>query len=466
MKINWKEEVLKRKDDLLKDIIELIEIESVRDLERRTMEEPLGPECAKALQKMLSYGKRDGFQIKNIDNLVGHIEFGNSYAESFGILGHVDVVPAGEGWNTNPFKPEVKDGKLFGRGVSDDKGPTIAAYYGMKIIKDLDLPVNKKIRFIVGTDEESEWLCMQRYQEVEQLPKIGFSPDANFPIINGEKGIVSFNIFKNLSDEKDELQRFTGGVRSNMVPGEATARINVNDMRRVVEMQEDFKYYYNKEDLSGETVYKNGSLNFVLRGKSAHAQSPQDGKNAATYLAQFLVNQELKGPGAKYLDTVSSLHEDYFGEKLGVTFMDRVMGPLTLSPNIFTYETSSRAELTVNVRHPKGITPKEVQKKLEDNFKNYTVKMEGGVKHPHYVSGSDPFIQTLLDVYEEHTGEEGFEFTIGGGTYGRILEKGCAYGALFPGRENVMHQPNEYMYVEDILKAAIIYADALYRLVK
>lgn len=468
MEINWEKEVLKRKDNLLKDIMDLVEIKSVRDIEHGTKNEPLGFDCAQALQKFLSYGKRDGFQIKNVDNLAGHIEFGNPEAEAFGILGHVDVVPAGDGWNTNPFKPVIKDGKLFGRGVSDDKGPSIAAYYGMKIIKELGLPITKKIRFIVGTDEESEWLDIKRYQEVEEMPEIGFSPDANFPIINGEKGIATYTLTMELFNDTEELLTFSAGLRSNMVPGEAEAKLSIVDESRASQMIKAFGIYLGKHSLSGKSSYTNETLQFTLKGRSAHAQTPQDGINAATHLATFLAAQGLAGSGAIYVEIISSLHEDYYGENLGVSYVDDVMGSLTSSPNIFTYQASNSAQFSINVRYPKGITPEKIKQNIAAKFgdRNFHIKMENGVKYPHYVSGDDPFIKTLIDVYEEHTGEKGYELTIGGGTYGRLLKKGCAYGALFPERENVMHQSNEYMFVEDILKSAAIYADAIYRLVK
>ncbi|MEB7429304.1 dipeptidase PepV [Enterococcus lactis] len=472
MEINWLQEAQKRKEMLLEDLSELLRINSVRDIEHQTDEYPLGAGPALALKKVLSFGERDGFRVKNIDNLAGHIEYGEETAEALGILGHVDVVPPGEGWATDPFEPIVKEGKLFARGSSDDKGPCIAAYYGMKIIKELQLSTSKKIRFIFGTDEESEWIGIHHYMEKEEMPAFGFSPDANFPIINGEKGILSFELSFSLKEEKADkmqLKRFSSGLRANMVPSEAIAVLEIPDLEKLSSLEAGYTKYLDDKKLKGTFEYKEGEASFVLYGKAAHAQEPKFGINAGTYLADFLHQYPLDSSGSAYLSVIANyLHEDFNGHRLMVDYEGDVMGKVTSCANVFIYQQEGEKKIILNIRHPKGITKEKIQESLLTVLQNESVSISiiGDIKTPHYVSGDDPFIQTLLSVYEKHTGEKGYEQTIGGGTYGRILEKGCAYGSLFPGRENVMHQPNEYMYVEDILKATAIYAEAIYRLVK
>lgn len=191
MSIDWKKEAENRKDEMLADLKTMLEIESVRDESKGTPEAPLGPGPKEALDKFLEIGKRDGFETLELDGLAGHIEFGEG-DETMAMLAHVDVMPAGKGWNTDPFKPVIKDGNLYARGAQDDKGPGMACYYGLKIIKELGLPVSKKVHFILGTDEESQWRGMTHYFEKMPQPDFGFSPDAFFPVINGEKGNVSF----------------------------------------------------------------------------------------------------------------------------------------------------------------------------------------------------------------------------------------------------------------------------------
>lgn len=389
-----------------------------------------------------------------------------------GILGHVDVVPPGEGWDTNPFEPVIKDGKLFARGSSDDKGPSLAAYYGMKMIKELQLPITKKIRFILGTDEESEWVGIHRYMELEEMPKFGFSPDADFPIINGEKGILSYElVFEEVTAETFDLtlESFVSGLRANMVPSEATAVVTIKNQELAKRLTIEFNAYLSEHKLKGHVEGNETSASFTVYGKAVHAQDPSLGLNAETYLGAFLKHYSFDKTASNYLSVIANyLHLDFNGRLLNVYLEDQVMGRVTTSGNIFQYFAQQDKKIILNIRHPKGITKEEILAEIKELLLPFHVSVSiiGDVKLPHYVSGEDPFIQTLLRVYEEHTGEIVQERTIGGGTYGRILEKGCAYGALFPGRENVMHQPNEYMYVEDILKATAIYADAIYRLVK
>lgn len=471
MKINWQNEVELVKEELMNDLKELLAIDSVRDSEHRTAEYPLGPGPAFALQKILAFGVRDGFKTKNIDNLAGHIDYGPDDAEMFGILGHVDVVPTGQGWETEPFEPIIKDGKLFARGSSDDKGPSLAAYYAMKLIKKLNLPINKKIRFIFGTDEESEWLGIHRYKEVEELPKIGFSPDANFPIINGEKGIISCELSfasQKSKEGKLNLVSFTSGLRSNMVPSEALAVVKVIKQELIDILAHDFSRFLGENQLKGTFELVDDSATFTVIGKAVHAQDPKLGINAATYLGEFLNRYQFDTNGSNYLSVIAHyLHKDFNGRLLNIYWEDKVMGQVTSSANVFRYGTDEKI-IIINIRHPKGITNEKILQEISESLQPCAIsaKIVGDVKLPHYVSAEDPFIKTLLEVYEEHTGEKGKERTIGGGTYGRVLEKGCAFGALFPDRENVMHQPNEYMYVEDIYLATAIYADAIYRLVK
>ncbi|HGK1323061.1 TPA: Sapep family Mn(2+)-dependent dipeptidase, partial [Streptococcus pneumoniae] len=226
--IDFTAEVEKRKEDLLADLFSLLEINSERDDSKADAQHPFGPGPVKALEKFLEIADRDGYPTKNVDNYAGHFEFGDG-EEVLGIFAHMDVVPAGSGWDTDPYTPTIKDGRLYARGASDDKGPTTACYYGLKIIKELGLPTSKKVRFIVGTDEESGWADMDYYFEHVGLakPDFGFSPDAEFPIINGEKGnITEYLHFAGENTGAARLHSFTGGLRENMVPESATAVVS------------------------------------------------------------------------------------------------------------------------------------------------------------------------------------------------------------------------------------------------
>lgn len=462
--INWKEEVKKYQDDFLEDLKELLRIDSVRNDDEATDEFPVGPGPAKALHKVLEIGKRDGFETKQLENWAGHIEYGDG-DEILGVLGHVDVVPVGSGWDTDPFDPVIKDGKLYARGSSDDKGPTMAAYYALKIIKDLDLPVNKKIRIIIGTDEESEWQGLAHYLENEQMPDLGFSPDGNFPIINGEKGNYEIDIETKASNEGDlKLVLFEAGLRSNMVPQDATAKVATEDPEA---LRDAFDTFISDQPVEGNAEVDSQTVTLNVVGKAAHGSKPQIGLNAATYLAVFLNTLDLGGDAKTFTNLVETyLHDDPYGEKLGVAQEDDVMGNLTSNPGIFRFEDGDKGLITVNMRYAVGdndMLTSQVTNTLTGEDVKIHVKKG---KVPHYVSGDDPLVQTLLDVYARQTGFEAHEQVIGGGTYGRLLDRGVAFGALFPDSTDTMHQANEFMTIDDLMNAMAIYAEAIYELVK
>ena len=462
--INWKEEVKKYQDDFLEDLKELLRIDSVRNDDEATDEFPVGPGPAKALHKVLEIGKRDGFETKQLENWAGHIEYGDG-DEILGVLGHVDVVPVGSGWDTDPFDPVIKDGKLYARGSSDDKGPTMAAYYALKIIKELDLPVNKKIRVIIGTDEESEWQGLAHYLENEQMPDLGFSPDGNFPIINGEKGNYEIDIETKASNEGDlTLVLFEAGLRSNMVPQDATAKIATEDPEA---LRDAFDAFISDQPVEGNAEIDSQTVTLNVVGKAAHGSKPQIGVNAATYLAVFLNTLDLGGDAKTFTNLVETyLHDDPYGEKLGVAQEDDVMGNLTSNPGIFRFEDGDKGLITVNMRYAVGdndmLTSQVTNTLTGEDIKIHVKKG----KVPHYVPGDDPLVQTLLDVYARQTGFEAHEQVIGGGTYGRLLDRGVAFGALFPDSTDTMHQANEFMTIDDLMNAMAIYAEAIYELVK
>lgn len=470
MTIDWQKEVDARKEDLLKDLKELLAVKSEREDDKSSAEAPFGPGPRAALKQMLAYGERDGFTVKNVDNYAGHIEFGQG-AETLGIFGHMDVVPAGDGWDTDPYEAVVKDGKIFARGSSDDKGPSIAAFYAMKIIKDLKLPLTKKIRFVVGTDEESGWGDMDHYFESEKKPDFGFSPDAEFPIINGEKGNVSIRVHMPISNSGSYvLDQFHAGLRDNMVPTTALATVQTPDEAKASELVADFEAFLKDTPVSGKAVVNNQTVNFNLAGKGSHGASPQFGHNAATWLAVFLDNYDFAGGAKDYLHAIAAyVHEDFYGEKLKVAATDEKMGTLTMNAGIFGFDSKvEKSFFNLNFRYPKGTDSQKIQAGLTTSIGDYHAELTEGGHHmlPHYVPQKDPLVQTLLDVYEEHTGEKGEEQIIGGGTYGRLLKRGVAYGAMFPGAVDTMHQPNEFMVLDDLYRATVIYADAIYRLAK
>ena len=466
VEINWQELVEDYKGDFLKDLFALLKIDSTRDDDAATEEFPVGPGPVKALDAFLEIGQRDNFEVKNFDNWAGHIEFGEG-EELLGVLGHVDVVPAGTGWNTDPFEPIIKEDRIYARGSSDDKGPSMAAYYAIKMIRDLELPVSKRVRMIIGTDEETGWGCMDHYLKVAETPDFGFSPDAHFPIINGEKGNVTVDLnFAGENGTTDQLLFFNAGLRVNMVPQEAEAKVELTD---TTEIKKQFQDYLNENDLTGEIKVQGSTIDLFLTGKAAHGSTPEEGVNAGTHLARFLTNFNFGEDAKSFLKvTKDYLYDSDKGEKLGISYEDDLMGHLSSNFGVLNFKASEGGKISANMRYPQGIDADEILSKIKERLKDEKVEcaFDGLGKKPHYVSKDDPLVKTLLDVYHRQTGLEAHEKVIGGGTYGRLLDRGVAFGAMFPDSIDTMHQANEFMAVEDLTRAMAIYAESIYELIK
>ncbi|MEG0260886.1 MAG: Sapep family Mn(2+)-dependent dipeptidase, partial [Lysinibacillus sp.] len=231
--MDWLQAAKARQDELVQELQELVQIDSVLDDSTVTNEIPFGHGPLEALKWLLAKGQQQGLMTKNIDNYAGHIEMGEG-EQLLGILCHVDVVPAGDetNWTNPPFSGTIVDGKLFARGAIDDKGPTMAAWMAMKLVKDAGIPLNKRVRMIIGTDEETGFRCVDHYFKKEEMPTIGFAPDADFPLINAEKGIATIVMTQNkvFNISSEQLLNFHAGKRSNMVPDNAEATVqNVSE---------------------------------------------------------------------------------------------------------------------------------------------------------------------------------------------------------------------------------------------
>ena len=466
--INWMQEVENRKEAFIKDAQSFLKIKSVMNESEGTEVAPLGLEVKEALTFMLNLGEKDGFIPKNVDHLAGHLEFGEG-KDLLGILCHVDVVPEGEGWTYPPFGAEIHDGKIYARGALDDKGPTMAAYYAMKIVKELGLPLNKRVRMIIGTDEESDWRCVERYFETEEMPTMAFAPDADFPIIHAEKGIADFDFVLQKGEESQandlsiRVVEFQSGKRYNMVPDYAKVVLEVdNGMAYLTQQWTDF---LEQMKMTGSSYVDNGLLILEAKGVSAHGMEPENGVNAGLHLAEFLASQPLDSKSKSYFSFISGyLFEDSRAEKFGEDFTEKIMGDLTINVGTMVY-SEKEGRIGINMRYPS----KYDRETGKSNFEK--IASENGFhvelisdSSPHYVDEKSPLIQTLSHVYEEQMGMKAELIAIGGGTYARSLEAGVAFGPLFPGREDRAHQKDEYMYVEDLLKATALYAQAIYEL--
>lgn len=467
--INWQEEVEKRRDDFKRDLFAILSIPSVRDDSKATEEAPFGPDVKKALDFALELAAKDGFTTKEVGNVAGHAEFGQG-EELVAALGHVDVVPVGDDWSHDPFDPILKDGKVFARGSADDKGPAMAAYYAMKIIKELDLPLSRRVRMIYGSDEESGMSCVERYFETEEQPTMGFVPDAEFPIIHAEKGISELDIsFKDGEKDGDadfRLISFESGARYNMVPDHAKAVLeNVKDFDV---LSKKFEAYQKETKLAGELVESGNKVTLSLVGKAAHAMEPNNGINAGLHLVAFLGKFTQTGAASDFVTFGKDyLYGDSRAMKLGIRYEDDESGELTMNVGVIRYSVEEGGRYGLNFRYPVTANMEQLKLKMETVVNEYNGQYTYYEdSKPLFVPKDHPLIQTLQEVYTNQTGEEATLLAIGGGTYARHMETGVAFGALFPGREDTMHQKDEFAYFDDLIKTIAIYAEALYKLAK
>ncbi|MCA0972749.1 dipeptidase PepV [Halobacillus litoralis] len=426
---------------------------------------PYGKAVDDALQETLKIGEDDGFTIKNIDGHAGHIEYGEG-EEILGILGHLDVVPAGKGWSTPPFEPTVIDGKLYARGAQDDKGPVMAAYIAMKLLKDQGFEPKKRVRLIVGTDEERDWKGIEHYFAKEEMPKFGFTPDASFPVIHAEKGLLDGYITFSLHGEDEEslvsIQNLQAGDRLNMVPDEAEATLVSS-----YDLHEDFYHFLDQNNLHGEIDNIGNQYKLTVNGHSVHASKPELGKNAITELLSFIIQLPLSSQDENLLKEIHKGFSKTDGSGLDLKREDNVSGPLTLNMGSLTVTKEQKAQIGFNLRYPVTADYEAVC----DQLSNYSQKLNGKwEEYDHlpslYLEKDHPFIQTLLSVYNEVTGENETAHSMGGATYARALDAGVAYGAMFSHSPDTAHQKDEHVLLSDMRKAIEIYAKVIYELTK
>src|SRR5690554_3000380 len=458
MSIDFKALALKYKDQFIKDTQELLRINSeLTTFDPNRVGAPFGEGNKEALEFMLNLAKRDGFKFDNVDGYAGHIEFGDS-KEYIGSIGHLDVVPAGTGWTYPAYGAEIHDNKLYARGAEDDKAPTMAVYYGMKILKELGVELKTRIKLILGLDEESGWRCMDHYfKKHPQVPIAGFIPDADFPLIYAEKGIT-MTIIKGQFNN-DVLYSVDGGLRANMVPESAKATLTPD-----LVIKHKFIEYLNKNNFNGKATIANDQLILETFGKSAHGSLPDDGVNALHILFEALAYAGIDNELVRFANDYLTF--DNLGKKLGIAYKDKEMGDLTVNFGLASTK-NNQFELVLNLRYPNGV---DYQKDVFEHI--LTLLPEGfGLDVDHhqkllYKDPKSPLIQTLMKVYQKHTNDMTPPISIGGGTFARATDNVVAFGPHFIDKPTFIHQKDEFIDIDDLMKALAIYTESLYELAK
>lgn len=442
--------ILRYKEDILNDLKQLVQIESVS---------PQGTEGPqKALEWILNRAGELGLATKNIENIAGHAEFGEGETLC-GVLTHLDVVPAGVGWTVPPFDLTEKEGRLYGRGVADDKAAAVIALYCLKALKDEKIQAKNRVRAIFGTCEETGMEDMETYFQTEEMPNYSFTPDSDYGICNCEKGILQVELTG--SNNGTTLSKFRAGNAVNAVPDKAYVLLDCSEnddhqLLRLADAKEgDYEFNYTIDGVLIE-----------CKGKAAHAMEPQEGFNAITHLIDLLTSNfshDVLGNICGFIDSAIGVETN--GNSLGIKMRDSISGELTL--NVGTLDIDeSEAKCTIDIRYPVTMDAQSIINRVKTAANkeglNFTI-----LSHmpPLHVKKDAPVIKLLSEAYLEVMGEEPNLYATGGGTYARALGgNGVAFGPVFKQDACNIHQSDESIDKDHLFKHAQICMETMYKM--
>ena len=432
------------KDEFLTSLKTLISYPSV--LNEGENGTPFGQAIQDVLEKTLEICRDLGFTTYlDPKGYYGYAEIGQG-AELLAVLCHLDVVPSGDeaDWRTPPFEATIKDGWIFGRGVQDDKGPSMAALYAVKALLDSGVKFKKRVRFIFGTDEETLWRCMGRYNELEERATLGFAPDSSFPLTYAEKGLLQVKLHGPGSDKLD----LEAGAAFNVVPGKASYQGEL--LKQVVAGLQVASFDSEQNDQQ-----------VTVLGLPKHAKDAAEGINAIVRLATVL--QPLQAhPALAFI--AEAVGEDATGGRLFGDISDEPSGRLSFNIAGLTLN-SEKSEIRIDIRIPVLADKDQLVAKLAEIAGRYQLSYEEfDYLAPLYVPKDSELVSTLMAIYQEKTGDTSPAMSSGGATFARTMPNCVAFGALFPGAEQTEHQANERASLDDLYRAMDIYAETIYRL--
>lgn len=456
------------RDNMVADICDLIVFNSVRGEAKPG--KPFGEIPAAALAKTEEICRRMGLATENHDNYALSAQI-NGKPVRLDILAHLDIVEAGDGWDTDPFRAVIKDGKIFGRGSSDDKGPAVAAIYAAAAVKKFcpDLPGN--CRLVLGSAEETGSEDIRHFYATHENAPMSFSPDAEYPVINIEKGAYGPKFYAEWESDAccaceacstgPRVKKLVGGKTNNIVPKTAWARVEISLDALVDACERTAKVTGVSFDIKPES---SAVFRVTATGEGAHASMPERGNNAQTALIKMLASLPLSDcRSTRAIKAFNKLfpHGDTAGEALGIAQKDGLSGALTLNFGVldlgetgFTARFDSRVPICAN----EETVSKPAAKKLEAfGFTVDTLRM----KAAHHTPSDSPLVKTLIKIYEQHTGEKGECLAIGGGTYVHGIEGGVAFGCEMPGADYRIHGPNEFAVIDELVTSAKMFAQAI-----
>ncbi len=423
---------MSRLHEALKTLSQLVKIKSVEG--KPAPGAPFGKENREALDFILATAEKLGFRTFSYGGYYGYAETGDADKPMFGILGHLDVVPVSDGWRYPPFGGEIGEGYLWGRGTLDDKGPMVAALYAVRELLDEARLPKMRIRLIFGCNEESGWRCIEKYSEREEMPAMGFSPDANFPVIYCEKAVSHIDLYV---PKPDGIIGFEAGSRVNIVPDSASAAVAEEFCRDILP--------------TPEGVTRNGNV-FYATGLSAHGSTPESGDNAALKLMKYL---------SGFMPEVKTLYEllRYSdGGGMGLKRSEPDYGALSVNTGVIS-TANGEMRISLDFRHPASVTTREITETLERLSGGKTVV--SGTHRPLLVPKDHPLVVKLSEAYRSVTGDDAEPASIGGATFARALPVAVAFGPVFPGDEDNIHRTNERVSIKSFDKTMRIYKAAI-----
>ncbi|MGB5823953.1 MAG: Sapep family Mn(2+)-dependent dipeptidase [Proteocatella sp.] len=435
-------------NDFIEDLKKLISIPSVYSEDESTY--PFGEDIDRALKEMLFIAKKLGFEtFYDPEGYYGYAQYGQG-EEMIGILGHLDVVPAGDPkkWNTPAFEPAIIDGSIFGRGVQDDKGPMLTAMYALKAVMDSGISVGKKVRFIYGTDEERLWKCIGQYNKKEQIPDYGFTPDANFPLIYAEKGLLQVD----LKAANESGITLFGGEAYNSVPSGITYETQKSEA--IARQLEDLGFEYK---LSGDSI--------TVSGKSVHAKDAEQGTNAICRLLMAMDAADLKSKCSTFI--TQNINEDALAKNIFGECTDEMSGALKFNIGKISMDENHEI-LNIDIRIPVSVEKEFVLEKLTSAAHNHGFELsENDYLRSIYTPLDSPIVKALMESYQEVTGDlDSLPISSGGATYARAMDNCVAFGPAFPYTKETEHQPNEFVKLEEVKLAMEVYSNAIIKLLK
>ncbi len=466
-------------NEIVKNTCELIKIPSVLN-ENDTFLYPFGKEINSALEYVLDLGKKLGFRVKNLDNFCGYIEFGEG-PELFGIIGHLDVVPAvPDEWSFPPFSGTISNDVIYGRGAVDDKGPVIASLYAMKAVMDYlesfndlkNIRLKRRIRLILGLDEENMWRSINYYLDNEEIPTLGFTPDGNFPCTFSEKTVLSLQLSSSYNNSNDIIQILEIDDHSNainVVPKICTTTLRLSkeiSYKDFTNILKDILSTYNFEI----DIYMLDNYTFKLtsHGKMSHSAHPESGINAISQLIIILYNIfDSYSISIPLLDFFTkNINIDFNGKLLNISYSD-FSGKLTLNVSNFKY-VNNTFNINLNLRLPSSMETNIVLNQINNKVKPYeNIEFNILDLKPSIHVPTDTFlIKTLCDIYNTKTNSNHSPIAISGATYARAFNNCVSFGPCFPNTLDLCHKTNECIDIDDLILCSKIYAHSIYELNK